>query len=167
MSELILEVDENDNPIGTRPREDFHNQKLFHRSSVLFLFNDKEEVLLQKRSMSKDWFPGLYEFSVSGTTGNETDEECIRRETEEELGISDLDFQFLFKLTPLEKNDRAYNSVFLAKTSQKIKLDPEEVESVEWITMENLHKRVIESPDKFSPQLIIGLEKYLKTSTNI
>ena len=124
MPELILEIDKDDNSIGMRSREDFYTDKLYHRSSVLLLFNNEGELLLQKRSVSKKWFPGVYEFSVSGTTGDESDKECIEREAKEELGLTDLKFKFLFKITPSEKNDRVFNAVFSAQTNKEIVYDP-------------------------------------------
>jgi len=162
MSELILEIDKNNNPIGMRERNDFYTQELFHRSCVLFLFNHKNEMLLQKRSDSKKWFPGLWEFSASGTVGDESDENCIIRETKEELGIDGLDFNFLFQITPEEKGDRVYNIAFLARTNQEITFDKKEVASVRWISLDKLQKEIALEGDKFTPQLILGIKKYLQ-----
>jgi len=157
--ELVIEVDINDKKIGLRPREDFHEYNIFHRSSVLLLFNDKDEVLLQKRSENKKWFPGMYDFSVAGTVNDETYENCMRREIKEEIGIN-LNFNFLFKMSPNEKNDKAYHSVFIGKTSEELILDKEEVESVEWISVDKLKTRISSEPNNFTPQLLVGLKKY-------
>jgi len=46
MEELNIEVDENNNKIGLRPKSDFHTGKFIHRSSWLILFNSKNEILL-------------------------------------------------------------------------------------------------------------------------
>ena len=91
--EMAIEVDANDKPIGLRPREDFHKFNIIHRSSVLLLFNNKNELLLHKRSENKGWFPGLYDFSASGTVNDESYEDCMKREIQEELGI-DVDFEW-------------------------------------------------------------------------
>ena len=159
--ELVLEVDENDIPLGLRSREDFYKSDIIHRSSVLLLFNNNGELLLQKRSKYKKWFPGLFDFSVGGTVNDETYEECMNREIKEEIGIG-VKCKFLFKLKPSEKKDKAYHSVFIAKTNQQLNLDYEEIESVEWISMEKLKEEFSNNPKKFTPQLLVGLKKFFK-----
>lgn len=39
MEELLIEVDEQDNPIGLRPKSDFQHGKRIHRSAHLILKN--------------------------------------------------------------------------------------------------------------------------------
>ncbi len=119
--ELVIEVDKDDNRISLRPREDFHKYNIIHRSSVLLLFNQRNEILLQKRSENKKWFPGMYDFSVAGTVNDESYEDCMKREIQEELGV-DLNFEFIFKMAPEEKNDKAYHSVFIGKTNKTLVL---------------------------------------------
>lgn len=53
MTEKIIEVDENDNQMGLRPADDFYGGKYVHRTSHLILFNSKNEILLQLRSLEK------------------------------------------------------------------------------------------------------------------
>lgn len=89
-SEEILEVvDEIDRVIGTERRGVIHAQGLMHRSAQVLVFNSRGELFLQKRSQSKDEFPGLWDSSAAGHVDpGESYLECARRELEEELGIS-------------------------------------------------------------------------------
>ena len=58
MSEYFAVVDEDDNIVGKATREECHsNRRLIHRSVCIFVVNDRDEVFLQKRSMSKDLYP--------------------------------------------------------------------------------------------------------------
>jgi isopentenyldiphosphate isomerase len=66
-SEMCLEVDKNNRVIGLRSIPDFQTGKYIHRSAHLLLFNSKGDVLIQKRSSNKRWYPNLYTYSVSGT----------------------------------------------------------------------------------------------------
>jgi isopentenyl-diphosphate Delta-isomerase len=164
--ELVLEVNFDDEPIKLRPRKDFYKYNIIFRSSALILFNDDGKILLQKRSKSKKWFPGLYDFSVSGVVnGRESYEECMTRETKEEIGIK-LDFNFLFKLTPSEKKDRSFHSVFIASTNQKLYPDINEIELIKWISREKLKKDIVKNSKKFTPQLLFGLKKYFNYIDN-
>lgn len=64
MTELILEVNEKNEPIGLRPREDFYTAKYIHRGVQLILRNTKGEILVQKRSQNKVRDPGKYSYSA-------------------------------------------------------------------------------------------------------
>ena len=87
MSEEIFDVvDENDQVIDQRTRSEVHRLGLRHRAIHLLVFNAKDELFLQKRSMKKDCFPGKWDSSASGhlDCGEEYDA-CVFRETRENL----------------------------------------------------------------------------------
>src|SRR5437868_4093740 len=86
--ELFIVVDKDDNIINYRTRYECHHDKsLVHRAVGIIIFNDQNQILLQKRSMLKDTNPGKYTVSVSGhLTKGQTYEEAAMREMEEELG---------------------------------------------------------------------------------
>lgn len=61
MKEGCIAVDENDQVIGKLSKMDCHlmqNGPPLHRAFSLFLFNSKNELLMQKRADSKITFPG-------------------------------------------------------------------------------------------------------------
>ena len=66
MHEIFDIVDVEDKVIGRASREEVHRQGFLHRSTHLLVFDDKGRVLLQKRSIEKDTFPGKWDSSVSG-----------------------------------------------------------------------------------------------------
>lgn len=82
-------VDDNDVVVGTATRKQVHTDKsLIHRAVVAFIFNSKRQLLLQKRSMTKDTNPGRWALSVGGHVDSGTDYiPAIHREVREELGI--------------------------------------------------------------------------------
>ena len=120
--EMNYEVNKDDNVIGLRPRDDFYTGKYIHRSSHLILFNSKNEVLVQKRSPTKKWYPNLYTYSVSGTVAEESYDECIKKETEEEIGIT-VPGKYLFKYPFFDELDKAYHAVFIGNSDEEIKPD--------------------------------------------
>ena len=91
-------VDEAGQPTGkTVSRENAHTYGILHRTAHVWIVRQRDgrpEVLLQKRSMEKDSFPGLYDTSSAGhiPAGDESVPSALR-ELSEELGIS-LDFVF-------------------------------------------------------------------------
>ena len=86
--EQFVLVDEHDEVIGTVLRKDAHsNPKLIHRSVGVIIFNDKKQVLLQKRSKTKDTYPEYWGMSVGGHVNvGQSYEEAVKREIIEELG---------------------------------------------------------------------------------
>lgn len=89
--ELLTEVDENDNVIGPVAREICHNQtrRPWHRSTGIYIFNAKGEILLTYKSKHKDVRAKALSISASGHVDfGETYEQTARRELSEELGLT-------------------------------------------------------------------------------
>lgn len=91
MEELFDIVDEQDRVIGQAPRSACHgNPDLVHRVAHVLVFNSAGQLLLQKRSMSKDVQPGRWDTSVGGhLDAGEDYQAAALREMGEELGIFD------------------------------------------------------------------------------
>lgn len=110
MIEQIIEIDEDDNQIGLRPRDEFYGSDFIHRGSHLILFNSKNEILLQYRSATKQVWPNLFSFSVDCTVADESYEEAIQREMQEEIGIS-INVKRLFTFPYFDNIDKAWHCV--------------------------------------------------------
>lgn len=99
MREEFLEVvNAQGDIIGVRPRSEIHgNPGLIHRVVHVLLFNSRGALLLQKRSMNKDVAAGMWDTSVGGhVDAGETIHAAVRREMEEELGITRCEPEFLY-----------------------------------------------------------------------
>jgi isopentenyldiphosphate isomerase len=98
--ELFPVVDEDGNQISVAPRSICHDGKsmLLHPVVHMHLFNDKGELFLQKRALTKDLLPGYWDSSVGGhLSPGEKTEDALKRETFEELGLRDFSFEFIAK----------------------------------------------------------------------
>ena len=89
--EMFPVVDEEGNIIAAATRGECHNgSKLLHPVIHLHVFNSKGELYLQKRPDWKDIQPGKWDTSVGGHIDlEESVDIALRRETQEELGITD------------------------------------------------------------------------------
>jgi isopentenyl-diphosphate Delta-isomerase len=99
--QLLNIVNENDEIIGTDTRENIHKNGLLHREIHVWIFNDRGEILLQRRGMNKDTYPGLLDASVGGHVEIGDDYETTAvKETAEETGlkIAKKDLLFLEKI---------------------------------------------------------------------
>ena len=91
--EYLDVCDENGFPTGEKTeRETAHREGILHRTAHVWVVRKKEsgyDVLLQKRNMNKDSFPGQYDTSSAGhiPAGEEPLPSAIR-EMQEELGIT-------------------------------------------------------------------------------
>jgi isopentenyl-diphosphate Delta-isomerase len=160
--ELISEVDKSDNFLGLREREEFYSGEHIHRAAQLILLNPDNEMLIQRRSPQKRWYPDRYTYSVSGTVADESYEACMTREMLEEIGIS-VPFRRLFKIPCIFENKGAFHTVFSGRCSEKVanlvRFDPEEAVYVEWVGFEELHRAVKTEPEKYTPSLRAGIIK--------
>lgn len=98
--ELFPVVDEDGNQISVVPRSICHDgkSKLLHPVVHMHLFNNRGELFLQKRALTKDLLPGYWDSSVGGhLSPGEKPEDALKRETFEELGLKDFTFEFIAK----------------------------------------------------------------------
>jgi len=97
--ELFDIVDENDRVTGTALRSDVHgNSTLIHRSVHVHVFNSAGELFLQLRGLDKETQPGKWDSSVGGhVASGEVPEAAAVREMEEELGITGVAPEFLYR----------------------------------------------------------------------
>jgi len=80
MSEEIFDVvDRGDVVVGRETRSRVHQLGLLHRAVHVLVYNGKGEVFLQKRSMSKDRQPGLWDSSSSGHVDSGEDYDAAAR----------------------------------------------------------------------------------------
>ena len=96
--ELIDVLDENGVKTGeVLTREEVHQRGLWHRSIVVAIINEKNEILLQQRSNNKEKNAGMWDISVAGHISNGQDSiSAAAREINEEISIS-LGYKFYIK----------------------------------------------------------------------
>ena len=159
--EIISIYDENDNYIGKDSRINMRKNNLIHRCTTILILNEKNEILVQTRALTKEYCPG-YLSAVSGgiISEGETVEENAQKELEEELGI-DLNktkykLQFLRKYFYEEKNlckawIYEYYMRITEEESNNIVFKDHEVDRIDWFTKEQLLK-IYENPEsKITP----------------
>jgi len=89
MQELVVLVDDDNNPIGTADKAMVHTTDTpLHRAFSLFLFNEKNQILLTKRAANKKAFPGVWTNTVCGHLApDESTTDAAKRRLHDELGI--------------------------------------------------------------------------------
>ncbi len=148
--EYIDIFDENNNPIGEiKEKTKAHEDGNFHRTAHVWIINDNNELLLQKRSASKKSHPNCWDISGAGhIRAGETVTEGAIRELKEELGVEaiekDLNYIATIKSTKNSKN-MEFGYVYLLRCNKKIAdyiFEDEEVSEVKYVYYEELEKMV-------------------------
>ena len=165
--EIFDVVDEKGRPTGDRvERSIAHKEGIRHATSHVWIVRNVDgrlQVLLQKRSMTKDSYPGQYDTSSAGhiTAGDDPASSALR-ELKEELGIT---------LKPEELRsighfgmyyrkmfhgdwffDNEYCHVFLVEKEidiEELTLQKEEVDRVDYFDMEEVYEGLHENDERF------------------
>lgn len=147
--EIFPVVDENGKTISTAPRSVCHNGKsmLLHPVVHLHLFNSSGELYLQKRALTKDLLPGMWDTSVGGHMDpGESPGEALIREAAEELGITDISFRSSKNYIWQSAIERELVYTFTGTSSETPVVNKEEIEEGRFWKLkeiaENLGKNV-------------------------
>jgi len=152
MPEEIFDVcDANDRVIGQERRSIVHRDKLVHRAAHVFVFNSRDELLVQVRSATKDEFPLCYTSSASGhLSAGEDYLESALRELREEIGLI-APLEFLGKFAATERFAWEHTVLYRARSDAVPRPDPIEVAEVLYFTIPELLQHLQECPERFSP----------------
>lgn len=165
--ELFDICDEQGNPTGeTVERSEAHAQGICHRTAHIWIAKKEHgryKVLLQKRAMNKDSFPGRYDTSSAGhiQAGDEPLESAVR-ELGEELGIkaeaADLDFAGTFRIQyekefhgkMFRDNEVAFVFVYQKQVDiADMTIQKEELDGVCWFDLEDTYEACKDHDQKF------------------
>jgi len=127
--EIISIVDENNTEIAAVPRRIMREQNLIHRAAYILVFNKAGELFIQRRTMSKDIYPGFWDVAAGGVVlANESYEDSARRELLEELGVGDDHLTHCFDHYYEDHSNRVWGRVFKCTSEGPFVFQPEEVE---------------------------------------
>ncbi|MFI5412548.1 MAG: NUDIX domain-containing protein [Candidatus Micrarchaeales archaeon] len=141
--ELVDILDENGNKTGvSKTKTEAHAKGLWHQVSHVWIYNSEEEILIQKRSMQKESWPGLWDISAAGhLAAGETPIDGALREMLEEIGIKAIPEeikQIMMRKYSGHPTPNYYSNefcyIYIYKTDKMpTKLQKEEVEAVKFI----------------------------------
>ncbi|MFA5792045.1 MAG: isopentenyl-diphosphate Delta-isomerase [Candidatus Paceibacterota bacterium] len=166
MNDLIILVDENDNQIGLEEKLKAHQSGNLHRAFSIFVFNNKNELLLQQRALDKYHSGGLWTNTCcSHPRPEEETINAAHRRLQEEMGFNcELIEIFSFKYKAIFNNgliENEFDHVFIGKYDNEIIPNNEEVNAYKWVDLKWLEKDMKENQEIYTEWLKICFEKVL------
>lgn len=161
--EIFPLVDENGNVIGNASRSKCHDgSKLLHPVTHLHIFNSEGKLYLQKRSMTKDVQPGLWDTSSAGHIDyGETADTAVLREALEELGVKEIHPQFIEKYVIENEVERELSYVYRVVYDGEIHIDHVEVSDGRFWTLDEIRESL--DSELFTFNFVSDFKRYFDT----
>jgi isopentenyl-diphosphate Delta-isomerase len=144
--------------LSTMEKIAVHRQGLLHSAVSIFIFNDRNELLLQKRAAEK--YHSAEKWTNTCCTHpspGETPVASAQRRLKEEMGlVVILTEAFTFSYKADVGNDlieNEFDHVFLGISNENPSPDPAEVSDWRWITIKNLERELLSNQERYSPWL--------------
>lgn len=118
------------------------NENEYSMSTFIWIVNSKDELLIQLRASTEDK-PNTYGITGGAVNSGETSVEASIREIKEELGIDISKNQLIYIAS--ERRKKKFFEYYLLQLDIDVNdlvLQKEEVEKVEWISIEDYEKNI-------------------------
>lgn len=158
-------VDLDDHVIGQVRRGEAHrNPTLIHRSVQVLVFTHDGRLLLQRRSASKDLFPGYYCASASGhVASGENYPTTAERELAEELGIS-APLTYISKALVRSEPETELTALYATMSDGPYQFHPTETEGGKLFAVDDVWDGIARGDLPVTPALLVAMEE-LRTHT--
>lgn len=137
-------LDENGNKTGQTiiRGKDKLPEGCYHESVAVWIINEENKMLIQKRSSNKKRYPNMWAMTTGAVIADESSINAAAREVKEELGIdiNKEELKFIGKF----KGNTAYIDNFILNKNIDMKdiiLQEEEVSDVEWNSYDEINKK--------------------------
>lgn len=163
--EKVILVNEKDEQIGLMEKIEAHEKALLHRAFSVFVFNDKNELMIQRRALSKYHSPGLWTNTCcSHQREGESNIEAGKRRLQEEMGFStDLKdtISFIYK-APFDNGltEHEFDHILVGYFEGEPNLNPDEVAEWKWMSLEAIEEDMQANPSIYTEWFKIIFDKY-------
>jgi isopentenyldiphosphate isomerase len=137
--ELVDVVDDDDQVIATVTRREMRARRLLHRSVGITVMSSDGRLLIHRRSLDKDVWPGWWDIAAGGVVlAGETYDEAAHRELAEELGVADVTLEFIGCGRFVDDHVAELCRGYLVVHDGPFTFDDGEVTEVRWVTFDEL-----------------------------
>jgi len=152
-------VDELDLVLQAVPRSQMRRELLRHRATYIVVENSQQQIYVQRRTLSKDYCPGMLDACCGGVVqaGESYDLSAVR-ELEEEMGISGVSLTPWGTFYTEDHKGKVWGGIYSCRYEGPLRLQVEEVEYVELMTVEEILNR----QQEFTADSIVALRHWLE-----
>jgi isopentenyl-diphosphate delta-isomerase len=165
MIENVILVDSQDQVLGLMEKMEAHKKALLHRAFSVFIFNDKGEMMLQRRALDKYHSGGLWTNTCcSHPRAGESLEDAGRRRLMEEMGFEVpliYGFHFIYH-APLEHGltEHELDHVLFGHYNGEPQINTEEVYDWQYMSLEELRNDMDTNPQNYTAWFNIIMKDY-------
>ena len=159
--EIVQIVDKNNTPVDRVFRHIMRRDGLIHRASYILVFNGAGQLFVQKRTMTKDVFPGFWDVAAGGVVlADESYEQSAHRELHEELGVENVKLEFLFDHYYEDHLNKVWGYVYRCRSEGPFILQKEEIDEGQFLSLEQI--LYMAKTESFTPDGIEIIRRYQK-----
>ena len=174
MEQVIL-VNEQDVQTGVMEKMEAHIKGELHRAFSIFIFNNKNEMLLQQRAANKYHSAGLWTNACcSHPKPGETIDAAANRRLKEELGfetVLDKAFDFTYRASfDNGLTEHEFDHVFTGIYAGEININKSEVQNVCFRSMEEIESNLHTHPYNFTAWFSLAfplIKKWRNTTATV
>jgi len=165
IEEQVILVNENDEQIGLMPKMEAHEKAVLHRAFSVFIFNEKNQLMLQQRAANKYHSPMLWTNTCCSHQRNgETNIEAGKRRLQEEMGfVCELEEKtsFIYK-APFDNGltEHELDHVMVGYYNENPIINRVEVENFKYMTVEEVKQDMGVNPEIYTAWFKIIFEKF-------
>ena len=163
--EYVVLVNEQDIEQGIMEKMEAHQKGLLHRAFSVFVFNDNNEMLLQRRALHKYHSAGLWTNTCcSHPRANETIKDAANRRLAEEMGMGcDLTIKtsFVYKAefdNGLTEHELDY--ILIGHSNHNPQINPEEVAEYKWLSVDAIKKDIELNSSAYTAWFKLAIQKF-------
>jgi len=163
--EQVILVNEHDQPIGLMPKMEAHEKALLHRAFSVFVFNDKKELMLQQRALTKYHSPGLWTNTCcSHQREGESNIQAGKRRLQEEMGfVTELKetMSFIYK-APFDNGltEHEFDHILVGNYNEAPLINADEVASWKWMLLDDVKADIAKQPELYTAWFKIIFDKF-------
>lgn len=164
--EQVILVNEQDEWMGLAGKMQAHKEGLLHRAFSVFVFNSRNELLIQQRAGHKYHSPGLWSNTCcSHPRKGESTFAAAHRRMQEEMGFDcDIDKAFVFRYKAdvgggLIENE--YDHIYTGYTHDMPNINTDEVQDFKFISVARLMDWIEKEPNAFTAWLKLVLPLFI------
>jgi isopentenyl-diphosphate delta-isomerase len=163
--EKVILVNEKDEQIGLMPKMEAHEKALLHRAFSVFVFNNKNQLMLQQRALAKYHSPGLWTNTCcSHQRDGENNIDAGKRRLQEEMGfVTALEEKtsFIYK-APFDNGltEHELDHIMVGYFDNEPNINKDEVENWKWMSLEDVKKDIQQQPDLYTAWFKIIFDKF-------